>query len=62
MPKLNILNHMWATKIDAAIDSNLVPEISKVLNERTAQEDKTKKVKRIPLFVGQILDPPEIDI
>jgi len=62
MPKLRELNHMWATKIDSSVDPELVPVLSKELEERSVKEKKMGKVRRIPLFPGQILDPPEIDI
>eukprot|EP01126_Amoeba_proteus_P039456 TRINITY_DN4160_c0_g1_i11.p1 TRINITY_DN4160_c0_g1~~TRINITY_DN4160_c0_g1_i11.p1 ORF type:complete len:154 (-),score=13.48 TRINITY_DN4160_c0_g1_i11:273-734(-) len=61
LPILLETNHLWATKLDYELDASLAITLQLLLNERTALEDATKKVKRIPLIPGQALIPEFID-
>eukprot|EP01126_Amoeba_proteus_P042647 TRINITY_DN4644_c0_g1_i6.p1 TRINITY_DN4644_c0_g1~~TRINITY_DN4644_c0_g1_i6.p1 ORF type:complete len:221 (-),score=32.22 TRINITY_DN4644_c0_g1_i6:86-748(-) len=62
LEKLSRINHLWVTKVDNEIDNKLVPAVHEILSERTKEEERTGRVRRIPIFPGQVLDPPYIEM
>eukprot|EP01127_Copromyxa_protea_P001663 TRINITY_DN11618_c0_g1_i1.p1 TRINITY_DN11618_c0_g1~~TRINITY_DN11618_c0_g1_i1.p1 ORF type:complete len:478 (+),score=66.24 TRINITY_DN11618_c0_g1_i1:37-1434(+) len=57
MEKIHESVSLFLSRVDSADDPDVIPYVLELLTKREKEEEKTGKVKRIPMVPGQILEP-----
>lgn len=57
MEKIHESVSLFLSRVDSADDPDVIPYVMELLSKREKEEEKTGNVKRIPMVLGQILEP-----